>query len=84
VPSGERSRLISVGYGPSGRLPEVSVVLGEREIEAGGKYEGIQIENPVDCLNSAYVYFSTSPTEIVFGQRDQELLRVAPPALQNS
>lgn len=84
VPSSQRDRLINVGYGPSGGPPRVSMVLGMSDVEAGGAYNGVQIENPVDPLNSAYVYFSSSPTEVLFGQRGEELIRVAPPVLQQT
>lgn len=83
VLASQRDRLLNVGHGPSGRPPAVSMVLGETDVEAGGRYKGLQIENPVDPLNSAYVYFSSSPTQIVFGQRGRMLCQVAPPALQN-
>ena len=58
-------------------------MLGTTDIEAEGLYKGLQIDNPVDPLNSAYVYFASSPTEIIFGQRGTELTRVAPDALQS-
>ena len=82
VPNEQRARLLNVSCGPSGCPPEVSLVLGSTSIEAEGKYSGLQIANPVDPLNSAYVYFSESPTEVVFGQRGEECFRVAPSDLQ--
>ena len=84
VPSSQRDRLLNVGYGPSGHPPAVSLVLGTTDVEAEGTYRGLQIENPVDPLNSAFVYFSSSPSEVAFGQRGQELYRVAPPSLQSA
>jgi hypothetical protein len=82
VLASQRERLLGIEHGPAGRPPALSLVFGATEVEADGTYKGLQIENPVDPLNSAYVYFSGSPTEIVFGERGQELLRVAPEALQ--
>jgi hypothetical protein len=43
------------------------------EVEAEGKYKGLQVEMPVNAENSAFGTFSSSPTEIVFGQRGSEL-----------
>ena len=83
VPAAQRERMLNIGHGPSGQPPNTSLVLGTTDIEVEGLYKGLQIDNPVDPLNSAYVYFSSSPTEIIFGQRGSELTRVAPDALQS-
>ncbi len=76
VPTADRGKLLGVATGPSGSHPNVAVVLGQTEVQAEGKYSGLQIENPVDSINSAYVTFSSSPSELVFGQRGGELRQV--------
>jgi hypothetical protein len=58
------------------------MVLGNTDVQAEDADKGAQIENPVDHLNSAYAHFSSSPSEIVFGQWGEELCRVAPQQLQ--
>ncbi len=78
VPTADREKLLGVATGPPGSPPNVGLVLGQTEVEAEGKYSGLQIENPVDSVNSAYVTFSSSPSELVFGQRGSELKQVKP------
>jgi hypothetical protein len=78
VPIGEKDKIVAISYGPSGSPPDVSIVLGMKPVEAEGKYAGLQIENPVDRQNSAYVTLSGQPSELVFGQRGGELARVTP------
>jgi hypothetical protein len=79
VPASERSKLLNVATGPTGSPPGVAMVLGKTDIDGeGGAYKGLQIESPVDRTNSAYVYFSSDPSELLFGQRNGELHRVRP------
>lgn len=78
VPNAERNKLLNVATGPAGSPPTVAMVLGSQEIQADEAYSGMQIENPVDARNSAYVTFSSSPSEIMFGQRGAELRQVKP------
>lgn len=75
VKSEERDLLMTIGVGPSGKPPEMSMVLGRSGVEGDG-YSGLQMQSVVDSLNSAYIYCSKSPSEIMFGQRDAELIRV--------
>lgn len=77
----EREMLSSLGYGPSGRVPWANLVLGSQQVEGSGGYSGIQIENPVDAMNSAYAWFRSgaNPTEVAFGQRGAELIRAQRP-----
>jgi hypothetical protein len=44
VPDAQRERLLTVGFGPAGRPPAISLVLGTTEVEAEGRYKGLQIE----------------------------------------
>ncbi|MDZ4761228.1 MAG: toll/interleukin-1 receptor domain-containing protein [Alphaproteobacteria bacterium] len=81
VPAPDRAKLLNVSFGPAGKPPEVSLVLGSSEVEADNLYKGVTIQNPIDPLNSAYVYFSTSPTEIVFGQQGEPLWQEKPTSL---
>ena len=78
VPVAERALLLNVEHGPSGRVPEMCMVMGACDVDGAPTHAGKQIENVVDPLNSAYVTFSASPSEIVVGQRGQELVQIRP------
>lgn len=83
VKKDEVSLLRLLGHGPNGRLPGAMMVLGGGSIEAGdGRYAGQQISNLVDPFNSGFAYFTSPPSEIVFGARDGPLWTVDPSKVQ--
>lgn len=70
VPASDRDLLQSVVYGPFGMPPSASAVSCndvDRANLNGKSYSGVRIMHAVDHLNSAYIYFTSYPTEIIFG-----------------
>jgi hypothetical protein len=78
VPVAERALLINIEHGPSGRVPDICVVFGACDVEGAPTHAGKQFQNVVDPLNSAYITFSASPSEIVIGQRGDVLWQIRP------
>jgi hypothetical protein len=80
----ERSLLRTIAHGPAGRLPRTSMVSHDGSISAeNGALQGEQISNVIDPLNSAFAYFVSPPSQIVFGQRDETLFTLAPETFKN-
>ena len=79
VPANERARLTNIVPGPSGRPPSAGITIGIQPVEeASNKYAGLEIQNAIDPQTSAYIYFSSPPSEIMLGQSDKKLAKIIP------
>jgi hypothetical protein len=70
VPDSDRGLLLNVVHGPFGQPPAACMV-SRNDVDVqnlnGKHYKGIRIMHAVDHLNSAYIYLSAYPSEMIFG-----------------
>jgi hypothetical protein len=76
----ERSRLKFVVQGPAGLPPSAAMTSEVGVASVDGLWSGIEINHSIDNLNSAYAVFTSPPSQLRFGSKEDAFIsEIVPP-----